>query len=248
MVNRELKGLLLRKLRITPQALSQRAQRIKALHGPMATEEAVYVIAHLNGIDISRILPIAIVDRIRSLVPRELPAPVTSPVKKSGRRIRPKRRENSYPLVEQATVDSSVLIGTETFPQMFVLENSIRKLIATKLSKTHGKDWWTEAVTRGIQESVQRTIDKEKRYPHRERRGLDPIFYSTFADLKEIILHNRSAFSEIILDFKWFEVQMDQVYMARNSLAHSTSITRDDRDRIRLFYRDWSRLLETAGY
>jgi hypothetical protein len=248
MVHREVRRELLRKLNITPQALSLRAQKIKATLGPMTTEEAVYLIAHQNGIDFSRILPISIVDRVRSLIPRDLPKPSPPSFRRIARKNHAKTGTASYPLVSPSLLTQSVSIGNESFPQVFVLENSIRNLISRELSKAHGREWWDKAVSTGIRESVQRIIDKEKKYPHRERRGYHPIFYSSLAHLKEIILRNRQVFSKIILDFMWFEVQMDQVYMARNSLAHSILISKDDRDRIRLFYRDWSRLLETAGY
>lgn len=247
MVDPHIKKLLLGKLRITPQALSLQAKKLKATHGPMTTEEAVYVIAHQQGIDLSRFLPIQELDRVRSLVPKELP---TLPQAKKAVRVKRVRvkQAQSYPLVRRSVISKSVIIGQESFPKMFVLENSIRELVIRKLSAQYGRDWWLKRVSRKIQDTVQRTIQKEKKYPHRPKRGLHPIFYSNFSDLKEIILQNRTLFSEPIIDFKWFEVEMDQVYMARNSLAHNTDIGKDDASLINLFYSSWARLLETAGY
>jgi hypothetical protein len=248
MVDRKVRKLLLEKLRFTPQALSQRAKRVKSLYGPMSTEEAVYVIAHQEGIDLSRYLSIQIIDRVRSLVPKDLPRPSGNLPYKAIKAKKPKRTaKSSYPMVRESMISRSVTIGNESFPQVFVLENSIRNLIITKLTKAYGSDWWNKARIKGIRDTVQRTIDKEKKHPHREKRGLHPIFYSNFADLKQIILNERNQFTDVIIDFQWFEVEMDQVYMARNSLAHSVLISEDDASRIRLFYRDWARLLESAG-
>jgi hypothetical protein len=248
MLDRRVRKLLLEKLKITPQALSQRAKKIKVNYGPMSTEEATYVTAHQLGIDLSRFLSIDIIDRVRSLIPKELPKAreMVSPRKKKTKRMRKAR--SVYPLVPGWMVSKAVSIGDESFPQMFVLENSIRNLIREKLSSAYGADWWIKAHIKGIRDNVQRTIDKEKKYPHREKRGLHPISYSNFSDLKQIILNERKHFADIILDFQWFEVEMDQVYMARNSLAHSVGISEDDASRIRLFYRDWARLLESGGY
>jgi hypothetical protein len=247
MVDRRIKKMLLNKLKITPQALSLQAKKLKATHGPMTTEEAVYVIAHQQGIDLSRFLAIQELDRIRSLVPKELPTLPQAKTVVKAKKVRVKQAQ-SYPLVGGRVISKSVIIGQESFPKMFVLENSIRELIIRKLSVAYGRDWWLKAVSKGIRESVQRTINKEKKHPHRPRRGLHPIFYSNFADLKEIILQNRNLFSDPIINIKWFEVEMDQVYMARNSLAHNTEISEDDASLIRLFYRNWARLLESAGY
>jgi hypothetical protein len=250
MVDREIRAELLGLLRITPQALSLRAQKLKSKYGPMSTDEAVYIIAHQSGIDISKYLSVEQVDRTRSLLPRDLP--VVSLTKKA-KEPRSKRKKagsylTSYPLVGAKEIAKSVLIGGETFPQVFILENSIRNLISEKLETAFGKTWWESARIKSIRDNVQKTIDKEKKFPHREKRGLHPIYYSNFADLKQIILNERNCFSDVIVDFQWFEVEMDQVYMARNSLAHSVPITDDDASRIRLFFRDWARLLEAGGF
>lgn len=247
MVNRKVRQLLLDKLKVSPQALSQRAKRIKSAFGPMSTDEAVYVIAHQHHIDLSRHLPIEIIDRVRSLVPKELPKLAVSPPAKRILRRKKRAATSSYPLVNEPTIAKGVKIGEESFPQVFVLENSIRNLIIQRLTKAYDSDWWNKARIKNIRDNVQKTIDKEKKYPHRQKRALHPIFYSNFADLKQIILNERNYFADVILDFQWFAVEMDQVYMARNSLAHSVTLTEDDASKIRLFYRDWARLLETAG-
>jgi hypothetical protein len=130
---------------------------------------------------------------------------------------------------------------------MFVLENSIRNLIIQRLSKAYDKDWWEKGNFKGVRDSVQRIIDKEKKFPHRDKRGLHPIFYSNFAELKLIVLNEFSHFADVIVDRQWFDVQMDQVYMSRNSLAHSVAITEDDETRIRLLYSEWAKLLDNAG-
>ena len=65
-VNQTIRRLVLNEFRITKQGLSQRAKRLKDTYGPMTTEEAVYVIAHLEGIDLSKHLPLSVLDRIRA--------------------------------------------------------------------------------------------------------------------------------------------------------------------------------------
>ncbi len=246
MTDRGVRSALLRILNVTPQALSLRAKAMKAKHGPMSTEEAVYVIAHQNGVDLSHYLAPQLIDRIRSLVPRELPAPTAqqSPRKRTKRRSTPR----PYPLVTSATTQKAVTIGQETFPQVFIAENSIRNLIAKVLTKAYGRDWWVRANIANVRNNVQRTIDREKKFPHRERRGLHPLHYTNFSELKSIILSEQDNFKNIILDFKWFEVEMNEVYMARNNLAHSIVVSQDDSAKIRIFYNEWARLLETAGY
>lgn len=239
-VRREILG----RLRISRQALSQRATRIKENYGPMTTEEAVYVIAHIEGIDLSKFLPIAILDRVRSLVPKEI-QPNKSQAR-SQQRVKRKQKE-SYPLVTNAQIKMAYDLGNDVFPKLFVLENSIRSLI-TKRLEALDTNWWDTYAPSPVKNNVSRTMNKEKRYPYREARGNHPISYANFADLSTIILANQSVFQDVILDFEWFKVRMDEVYMARNNLAHCVSLSSDDVARINLFFRDWARLLETAGF
>lgn len=104
MVNREVRRQLLERLRITPQALSQRAGKIKESYGPMTTEEAVYVIAHMEGIDLSKDLSLAELDRVRALVPRQATAGIRR-IRQPKPVTRKKRNASSkYPLVEDELV------------------------------------------------------------------------------------------------------------------------------------------------
>jgi hypothetical protein len=212
----------------------------------MSTEEATYVIAHQNKIDLSRYLPIEVIDRVRSLIPKELPE-IVQPARPPRNKRRARKSATSYPLVPDNLTAKGVAIGSESFPRMFVLENSIRSLIVQRLSKAYDKDWWEKGNFKGVRDNVQKIIEKEKKYRHRDKRGLHPIYYSNFAELKLIILNEFKYFADVILDRQWFEVQMDQVYMSRNSLAHSVPIAEDDETRIRLFYSEWAKLLENSG-
>jgi hypothetical protein len=241
--NSNVRKEVLEKLKISKQALSQRAGRIKKGYGPMTTEEAVYVIAHIQGIDLSKFLPIATLDRIRSLVPKEI-----QPKKQlvhSPQSI--KQKKISYPLISNSLINMAYNLGSEVYPKLFVLENSIRTII-TKRLELLDVNWWDTYVPKEIKDNVSRTMKKEKRYPYRETRGSHPISFANFSDLSAIILANQPVFKNIILDYQWFKVKMDEIYMVRNNLAHCVALSNDDITRINLFFRDWSRLLETAGF
>jgi hypothetical protein len=247
LIHREVRRELLGKLKITHQALSLRAKQIKIKYGPMTTDEAVYIIAHAEGVNLSKYLPLETLDRVRSLIPREIkPSSVAPQVKTINKKPKARKAVISYPLVSNTFIQRAITIGDESFPQIVVLENSIRSLIEKTLSAINS-DWWNALVPPNVQRNVQRTIDKEKKFPYREKRGNRPILYCNFADLKEIIVANYAEFRNVIIDIEWFKAKMDEVYMARNNLAHSVLLSDDDISRIALFYRDWARLLDTAG-
>jgi len=245
MVHPKVRSQLLRQLDITKQALSQRAKRIKKRFGPMTTDEAVYVIAHLEGIDLSKYLPLATVDRVRGLVPRSVTA-FAIPARRGQRLKKPKLKVSSYPALKETLIREGFRIGTDIYPQLFVLENSIRNVISMRLSAT-GTDWWDRLVPSEVRSSVQRTMTKEGRYRHREPRGDHPLFYSNFDDLKKIVLANRTYFDDIIQDFEWFRIKMEETYMARNNIAHCVKVSDDDSNSLLRFQREWATLLGAAG-
>ncbi len=73
--------------------------------------------------------------------------------------------------------------------------------------------------------------------------------YCNFDDLRKIIAddNNYPFFQDVVIDIDWFKVKMQEVYMARNNLAHSIPLSKDDFSSIILFYNQWARLLESAG-
>ncbi len=244
MTNKSIRSLLLSRLVITKQALSLRAKSLKEKFGPMTTEEAVYVIAHMEGIDLSRHLPLDQLDRVRSLVPKPSPQANVPHARQKARTT--KKHVQSYPKVSVGLISQAALIGSESFPEVFVLENSIRNYIESVLVKVRA-DWWPALIDPAVVNSVARTKKKESYYPYRDLRGAKDILYCNFADLKRIVEHQYPYFQAVIVDLNWFKVKMDEVYMARNNIAHSVSLSKDDKSRISLFYRDWDRLLTKAG-
>ncbi len=249
MVNTEIRKQLLAKLRISKQAISQQAKKIKENYGPMTTDEAVYIIAHQNKIDLSKYLSVGQVDRIRSLVPKSIGTKESTVVSKKPEKStkKPRKTETLYPLVPEVTIQKAIKIGEETYPLIYVLEASIRNLIKKQLTLKYGSDWWNKANIKNTRDNVEKTIIKEEKYPYREKRGKDKLSYTNFEDLKRIIMNEQSAFLSVIVDFQWFDSRMNEIYMARNALAHSTDISKDDHNRIDLFFRDWARLLENSG-
>lgn len=243
MVNRVVREKLLKQLGISHQALSKQAKRLKKLHGPMSTEEAVYVIAHTSGIDLSRALPLATLDRIRSLIPRELPPAASPAVPPTKKQTRARNNSPSYPLVSKQTVAIALRLGSEVFPSVFVLENSIRALVRSRLSR-EGTDWWARLVPTDVKNSVARTMNNERKYPYRRPRGGHELLYANFADLKKIILHNPGLFGDILAKPDWFSAGMDDVYMARNNLAHSIALESSDISHILTFSSEWATLTE----
>ncbi|HZP25674.1 MAG TPA: hypothetical protein VFB90_01355, partial [Dehalococcoidia bacterium] len=58
---------LIGRLKVSPQALYQRADRLKKKHGPMTTEDAIYMIAANEGLDLAKYLDKVEVERLRMM-------------------------------------------------------------------------------------------------------------------------------------------------------------------------------------
>ena len=247
MVNRAIREQLLKKLGVTRQALSKRSGKIKDRYGPMTTEEAVYVVAHIEGIDLSKHLPLATLDRIRALVPRDqIATSQGGSVRKSlTEKAKTAPIARTYPMLSASQIGKSLALGADVFPLIYQIENSIREFISKRLSKTD-QNWWSTRVPNDVQKAIAHTITREKRYPYRDLRGNHPLFYANFTDLKKIIAANHIDFIDAIPDIDWFKVKMDEVYMARNNLAHCVPLAKDDVSRIALFHRDWARLMSSV--
>jgi hypothetical protein len=75
MTNRHIRRALLEKLGVTRQALSLRVKKLQH-QVRITTTDAMYVIAHRNGIDLDAFLSPDLADRIRALLPTVPDIPV----------------------------------------------------------------------------------------------------------------------------------------------------------------------------
>ncbi len=156
--NRQLKADLLKKLGVTPQRLSQRAAQVKRLYGPMSTEDATYVLAHQESLDLTKYLDQTTVDRVRGLLPTT--AGPTTPGKPSKERTkaaaasRPVRIAPNLELVDaglpNAVAEAASRMAT-IYPKLYIFENSIRSVVIRVLKAKDGADWWKKSVPVGVQ-------------------------------------------------------------------------------------------------
>jgi len=142
----------------------------------MTTDEAVYIIAHTEGINLAKYLDLATLDRVRAMIPREIkPLPVVPQARSiSKKKSRPKSLP-SYPLVSGTFIQRIVVIGDESFPQIVVLENSIRSLIEQTLSAINAA-WWDSLVPDKIRTMFSEQLIKRKNIPIVKREVITQYF------------------------------------------------------------------------
>jgi hypothetical protein len=250
--NRELKAALLAKLGVTRQRLEQRAKQVKRLYGPMSTEDAIYVLAHQEGIDLTKYLDQGTVDRVRSLLPAAVPAPAPAPARASTTRAKsspaskPVRIAPNLELVDAmipaAVAEAAAKMAT-IYPKLYVFENSIRNVIVRVLQAKHGRDWWTKSAPAGVQKTVADRKRQEAKKPWHGKRGTHSIYYSNFGDLRDIITKNWADFEPIFLKQTWITQRLDELEPPRNIIAHNNPLSKQEENRVDLYFNDWIALL-----
>ncbi|MEE9167746.1 MAG: Swt1 family HEPN domain-containing protein [Candidatus Neomarinimicrobiota bacterium] len=219
----------------------------------MSTEEATYVIAHQEGLDLTKFLEPLMVRRVRSLIPRNSSLAVRArSVQKSKRssirtpvRI---RLEGALPEVD-AFMSSSVARDAKEmakiYPIYYVLENSLRIVVRRIMDRKHGKEWWENRVSKRLRRKVSDRIEKEERKPWHGKRGQHKIFYSDFGDLRAIIERNWEDFKSLFPSRSWITQKLDELQHPRNILAHHNPVNKTDLKRIELYFHDWVELLKS---
>jgi hypothetical protein len=123
----------------------------------------------------------------------------------------------------------------------YSLENSIRRLVAGRLAERHGADWWEQRVPSGVKVSVADKQKKEKDSPMSIRSD-DPLAYSNFGELIDILNANWSEFSDTLRSQKAMQQILGQFNQLRNVIAHSAHLNEDEIIRFQLLIRDWFRI------
>lgn len=122
----------------------------------------------------------------------------------------------------------------------YCLENSIRSLITEVLLEKHSVDWWSNTVPENVRNHVAATQKKE-RESGIAVRSQEPIDYTTFGELGEIIKSNWADFTDIFQDIKALEKVIATLNVLRGPIAHCKPLAEDEVVRLHLSVRDWFR-------
>ncbi len=116
--------------------------------------------------------------------------------------------------------------------------------ISSLLEDIYGEEWWNKSVV------PQHIVGEVKKRIQREReagitpRSLEPLDYTNFGELGEIIKNNWSLFASVFSNMKAVERVMSNLNTLRNPIAHCSMLAEDEKLRLELSLRDWFRLGE----
>ena len=161
-----------------------------------------------------------------------------------GRRSQTERSRHEPHLQFDISVRAEAAAMASHYEIFYCLEKSIRSLITDALESVNGEAWWDSAgVPQVIKTGVESRIRKE-RESGVTIRSQDPIDYTTFGELSEIIKSNWTLFGGILNDVKAVEATMARLNTLRGPIAHCSPLAEDEVLRLQLTMRDWFRLLK----
>jgi hypothetical protein len=118
-------------------------------------------------------------------------------------------------------------------------ENSARQLISKVLLEKVGANWWETSVAAGIRKKVEGRQSEEAKFKWHKARGGDPIDYTDFGDLGNIVGQNWAHFEDLIPSLEWVKSLFDVVERSRNVIMHTGTLGLEDIERVGINIRDW---------
>ena len=263
-VDRRLRVDLANKVGISESRLYAHAAKMNADHGPMGTDDAMYVLAQLNGLNLTKYIDDrdivdrvrVIVDRVRAALPRDAVArrPARPPAPTTTARSRtPVNRTITcqdlldFPLLLPKSVEDDAERMSNLYLRMYLLENSIRNVIVRVLAAKYGKGWWALCAPTDVRNKVQDRKAREAKVPWHGQRGSQEIYYSDFGDLRKIIESKWDDFKPILPSRPWITQKLEELEPARNILAHHNPVPANEQKRLELYYDDWAAMIKDRG-
>ncbi len=148
-----------------------------------------------------------------------------------------------YPQIERA-IRAEAASMSRHYEIFYSLENTIRSLVADTLQTAEPGKWWDGGripakIKQDAESRLQREIDSGMTL-----RSDDPLDFTTFGELGEIIKANWDLFGSLFSSPKAVEKVMANLNTLRGPIAHCSPLAEDEEVRLRLSVRDWFRLME----
>jgi len=162
--------------------------------------------------------------------------------------------EIKEPYLATTTFKEAVSTAEETYPYLYILENSLRNFISLVLERKYGTDWWSTNIngTKVLIAIAGRASDrmqKEIRNSYHGKRGAHAIYYVDFDDLIVIFRSFERDFNPLFKNLggklNGMLNKLEEITPSRNVVAHHNPLSKRDNARIVGYLHDW---LGQLGY
>lgn len=157
-------------------------------------------------------------------------------------RVTPDRDDVYYPQFDERIRREAAVMG-QHYEIFYCLEKTIRELIVERLIEDRGPQWWDTAVPQHVRDNASRSMQRDIDSGFTVRSS-EPIDYTTFGELGEIIKQNWPTFEDTFNSRRAVEKVMANLNLLRGPIAHCSALAPDEVSRLQLTVRDWFRLME----
>lgn len=245
----ELRRALLSKLQITPQGLNLQCQKLKAVT-PLTTEEATYIIAYRNGIRLDGFVDRETVARVRDLCLR-MTKVVTSVSQKDVKVENKTVRQRTIKIGDDKEYVDAILPRkklqealemAKVFPQLYVLENSIREFIGLCMTNLYGENWWDTQAPPKLRDGVRKKMARDKKDSWHQRRGSHPVDYLDMSELPSLVNKMQQFIVPgIIPSIEWFKQLTEEVYKSRCVVCHMNPLEKNSIKSVEVKFHQWQK-------
>ncbi|MGI8707344.1 MAG: Swt1 family HEPN domain-containing protein [Actinomycetota bacterium] len=216
----------------------------------MSSEDAVYVIAFQQKIDIGRHLDTGTVERIGRYAHRLNTSNGPAPGSKPAPKVKPSKqvvvkiagiKVDAAPGMTAIHAREAKRMAERVYPVLYVFENSARDIISRVLAAAVGTDWWEQVVSKPIKEKVATRIADEDKEPWHSKRGAHPIYYTDLKDLAKIVSGTKAwpHFKKLFPSSTWFEGVIDDLNVSRRVVSHMNPLLEDDIKHVESGFTKW---------
>jgi Swt1-like HEPN len=148
-----------------------------------------------------------------------------------------------YPQIEREIRAEAAAMAPH-YEVFYSLETTIRTIVAESLHAEEGAKWWDSS---RIPSQIKRDADSRRKKEVDTGitpRSDEPLDFTNFGELGEIIKANWDVFGAILSSVKAVERVMANLNTLRGPIAHCSPLAEDEVVRLRLSVRDWFRLME----
>lgn len=151
--------------------------------------------------------------------------------------------QDYYPQIDRS-VRQEALGMSKHYEIFYSLEKTIRGLITSTLDAAEPGGWWESGrippkIKTDAENRMEREVDTGI-----TPRSPEPLDFTNFGELSEIIKANRDVFGSMFPSQKAVERVLANLNTLRGPIAHCSPLAEDEEVRLRLSVRDWFRLME----
>lgn len=167
----------------------------------------------------------------------------------AGIRMGADQRDVERSLLEQTLAPFGVdlrndaLAMSRLYALIYCFENSVRRLVSQRLFEQHGVSWWTDRVSKKIQEFANSRQKDAQENSWLEGQNKDALSFLEFGHLADIISSNWDDFSDLVPSQHWLKQRMDELEKARNFIAHNRLLLPGEFQRLEMYVADWNRMV-----